>query len=106
MNRTIAWLSWPYKSVTGKLDVNVGVQIPPRLRVREVRRVGTSTDWERKTLVLYRKRADEKSVGRREGDNGALSIKPFERGRVTTLWDLYHVSRGGWEGGGCERVQA
>ena len=33
--------------------------------------------------MLYRKRADEKSVGRREGDNGALSIKPFERGRVT-----------------------
>ena len=40
------------------------------------------------TLVLYRKRADEKSVGRREGDNGALSIKPFERGRAATLWDL------------------
>jgi len=38
--------------------------------------------------VLYRKRADEKSVGPREGDNGALSIKPFERGRVTTLWEL------------------
>jgi len=50
--------------------------------------------------------ARRREIGRREGDNGALSIKPFERGRVTTLWDLQRVSCGGWEGGGCERVQA
>ena len=48
-------------------------------------------DSARKTLVLYRKRADEKSVGPRESHPGALPIKPFERGRVTTLWDLNWV---------------
>ena len=42
-------------------------------------------DSNRKTLVLYWKRADEKSVGPRESHNGALSIKPFERSRVTTV---------------------
>ena len=41
-----------------------------------------------KTLVLYRKRADEKAVGQREGPIGALSIQPFEGSRVTTLWSL------------------
>ena len=61
-----------------------------------------SEDSAGETLVLYRKRADEKSVGRREGDNGALSIKPFERSRVTTLWDLNWVFCVGWEGGARE----
>jgi len=42
--------------------------------------------------------------GQREGHNGALSIKPFERSRVTTLWDLNWVFCVGWGGGGCERV--
>jgi hypothetical protein len=41
--------------------------------------------------VLYRKRAGEKAVGQREGRDGALSIQPFERSRVTTLWDLNGV---------------
>jgi hypothetical protein len=45
--------------------------------------------------VLYRKRAGEKAVGQRDGGNGALSIQPFERSRVTTLWDLNGVSCAG-----------
>jgi hypothetical protein len=65
----------------------------------EIRSAYPIADYARKTLVLYRKRADEKSVGQREGHNGALSIKPFERSRVTTLWDLNWVFRVGWEGG-------
>jgi len=55
------------------------------------------------TLVLYRKRADEKAVGQREGPDGALSIQPFERSRVTTLWDLSRVFRAMREGGARER---
>jgi hypothetical protein len=51
------------------------------------------------TLVLYRKRADEKTVGQHEGLDGALSIQPFEGSRVTTLWDLNRLSRARWEGG-------
>jgi hypothetical protein len=43
---------------------------------------------ERETLVLYRKRAGEKAMQRRECPDGALSIQPFEGSRVTTLWDL------------------
>ena len=47
-----------------------------------------------------------KSIEQWEGRDGALSIQPFERGRVTTLWDLYRVSCGGREGGACERAWA
>ena len=32
-----------------------------------------------------------------EGWDGALSIQPFERSRVTTLWDLNGVFCAGWE---------
>jgi hypothetical protein len=41
------------------------------------------------TLVLYRKRADEKTVGPWEGCDGALSIQPFEGSR-----DTYAVAYG------------
>ena len=41
------------------------------------------------TLVLYRKRAEEKAVGQREGPSGALSIQPFEGSR-----DTYAVAYG------------
>ena len=58
------------------------------------------------TLVLYRKRADEKAVGPREGRDGALSIQPFEGSRVTTLWGLnwFFVLGGGSVHG--KRVEA
>jgi hypothetical protein len=35
--------------------------------------------------------------GSAESHNGALSIKPFERSRVTTLWELNGVFCAGWE---------
>jgi hypothetical protein len=46
--------------------------------------------------VLYRKRADEKTVGQHEGLEGALSIQPFEGSRVTTVWDLNGIFCAGW----------
>ena len=38
--------------------------------------------------MLYRKRADEKTVGAWEGCDGALSIQPFEGSRVATVGEL------------------
>jgi hypothetical protein len=60
-------------------------------------------DCARKTLVLYRKRAGERGMGPRECPDGALSIQPFERSRVTTLWDLNRGFLAGREGGARER---